>query len=140
MTSSVNYFISKINLFYSVCPPFLFVRSQLSFVCQPVSPRSRSGRRLATIEKCFLLLIDCALRHDLPAVFLILRLLCSELIPFEVFLSDVCFTNPFFFHGAFPDGQSCSFACRNSSLILIYRPVRKSVCKSLNSCGDLLIC
>jgi len=37
-------------------------------------------------------------------------------------------------------GQWCSFACRNVSLILIYRHRVKSVCKSLNSPGELSLC
>jgi len=136
----INYSKDKINIYSFSCPPFLFVRAQQSFVCQPVSRDSGAGAGWLTIEKWFLLLIDCAVRHDLPAVFLILRLLCPERISFEVFLSDVCFTNPFSFLGALPGGQSCSFACRNSSLILIYRHRVKSVCKSLNSYGELSLC
>ena len=137
MSLSIIHSRSKIKTLYAASVLAIVLKPSAAL---PVSPRSRSGRRLATIEKCFLLLIDCAVRNDLPAVFLILRLLCPERIPFEVFLSDVCFTNPFFFHGAFPDGQSCSFACRNGSLILIYRHRVKSVCKSLNSHWELSLC
>jgi len=64
----------------------------------------------------------------------------SKRIILDLFLADVCFIDPFFLHGAFPDGQSCFFACRNGSLILIYRHRVKSVCKSLNSHGELSIC
>lgn len=64
----------------------------------------------------------------------------SKRIVLDLFLADVCFIDPFFLHGAFPDGQSCSFACRNGSLILIYRHRVKSACKSLNSHGELSLC
>lgn len=70
----INYSKDKINIYSFNCPPFLFVRAQQSFVCQPVSRDSGAGAGWLTIEKWFLLLINCALRHDLPAVFLILRL------------------------------------------------------------------
>jgi hypothetical protein len=55
-------------------------------------------------------------------------------------LPDVSFTNPFSFLGALPEGQSCSFSCRNASLNLIYRHRVKSVCKCLNSHGELSLC
>ena len=64
----------------------------------------------------------------------------SKRIILDLFLADVCFIDQFFLHGAFPDGQSCFFACRNGFLILIYRHRVKSVCKSLNSHGELSIC
>jgi hypothetical protein len=44
------------------------------------------------------------------------------------------------FLGALPEGQSCSFSCRNASLNLIYRHRVKSVCKCLNSHGELSLC
>jgi len=133
MTSSINCFISKFNLFYSSCPPFWFVRAQQSFVCQPVSRDSGAGAGWLTIEKWFFLLIDCAVRHDLPAVFLIPRLHRCKTNYLTVFLTVPALLPVFC-------GQLCLLVCWNGSLILIYRHRVKSVCKSLNSHGELSLC
>jgi hypothetical protein len=42
--------------------------------------------------------------------------------------------------GEIPGGQSCFFACRFFSLILIYRHGVRMDCKSLNSHGEMSIC
>jgi len=75
MSLSINYSKYKFNLFYLSFPPFLLPYLLMrAFVCQPVSRDRGAGAGWLTIRKLFLILIDCAVRHDRPAVFLILQL------------------------------------------------------------------
>lgn len=96
MSLSINYSKYKFNLFSLRYPPFLLPYLLMrAFVCQPVSRDRGAGAGWLTIGKRFLILIKFALR----SIYQPFSKSCGFMVigadPSQVFLSGVCFTNPF---------------------------------------------